>query len=134
MSWGSHRHSASAWRWFRSLADDEVLYCRLTQLGLLRLLTTKAVMGDDCLTVGGAWDVYETWLRDPKIEFRSEPADVGGLFRHATARFSKTAAPKALGDCYLVALSQATHTTLVTLDGALSHLASRFHQDAVLLA
>jgi hypothetical protein len=133
LSWGSHPHSTIAWHWFRSLETDTVLYCRLTQIGLLRLLTTHAVMGDDCLTVKGAWAVYDRWRSDPKVEFRHEPAEVEVLFRQATAHFSRSSAPKALGDCYLLALGQALHATLVTLDGAVSDLAGKLDQDAILL-
>ena len=90
-------------------------------------------MGQDCLTVRKAWGVYDRWLRDPKVEFRNEPADVDGLFRRASTPFSSTSAPKALGDCYLLAFSQSSHATLVTFDGALYHLARKADQDAVLL-
>jgi predicted nucleic acid-binding protein len=91
-------------------------------------------MGQDCLTVRKAWGVYDRWLRDPKVEFRNEPADVDGLFRRASTPFSSTSAPKALGDCYLLAFSQASHATLVTLDGGLHNLARKTGQDALLLA
>jgi len=134
LSWGSHPHSAPAWKWFGSLGEDEVLYCRFTQIGLLRLLTTGAVMGDDCLTLRKAWAVYDRWLRDPKVEFRHEPAEVDEWFRLATSAFSPTSAPKALGDCYLLALSQAAHATLVTFDKGLSKLAVKRNHDALLLA
>ena len=90
-------------------------------------------MGDDCLTVKKAWGVYDRWLHDPKVDFRHEPTEVDALFRHATTEFSQKSAPKALGDCYLLALSQASPATLVTFDGALSTLAGRTHQDAILL-
>jgi len=90
-------------------------------------------MGDDCLTVKKAWGVYDRWLCDPKVEFRHEPAGVDGFFRHATAHLSQVSAPKALGDCYLLALSQASNATLVTFDGGLSNLACKINQDAILL-
>ena len=32
-------------RWYDSLDDEQLLFCRFTQLGLLRLLTAKAIMG-----------------------------------------------------------------------------------------
>lgn len=133
LSWGSHPHSARAWKWFRSLGDDEIVYCRFTQIGLLRLLTTSAVMGGDCLTVRKAWAVYDRWLHDPKVEFRHEPAEVDEWFRLATSALSSISAPKALGDCYLLAVSQAAHATLVTFDKALSKLAVKRNHDAVLL-
>jgi hypothetical protein len=64
-------------------------------------------------------------LLDPKVEKRREPADVDRLFRRATAPFSHMSSPKALGDCYLLALSQATNATLVTLDNGLFDLAGK---------
>jgi toxin-antitoxin system PIN domain toxin len=133
LSWGGHPHSATAWKWLRALKDDDVLFCRFTEIGLLRLLTTNAVMGDDCLTVKKAWAVYDRWLRDPKVEFLYDSAEVDALFRSATARYSHTPAPKALGDCYLVALSEASRSTLVTLDSALAGLARGMKVDGVLL-
>jgi predicted nucleic acid-binding protein len=91
-------------------------------------------MGPDCLTLKKAWAVYDRWLNDPKVEFHSETADVDGLFRRATARFGNLAAPKALGDCYLAALSRAYRATLVSFDAGLSKLAVRIGQGARLLA
>ena len=90
-------------------------------------------MGDDCLTLREAWKVYDRWLRDPKVEFSREPAQVDDLFRRTTKSFSQTSAPKALGDSYLLALSQALDTTLVTYDIGLSKLAARADHKAVLL-
>jgi uncharacterized protein len=134
LAWAGHRHSAPAWTWFRSLSDGEVLFCRLTQLGLLRLLTTKAVMGEDCLTLGRAWAVYDRCLLDPKVGFRQEGADVEAIFRRASAPFRRTASPKAIGDCYLVAASAALKATLVTFDHGLADVADRLKYEALLLA
>lgn len=113
--------------------EDEVLYCRITQIGLLRLLTTRAVMGSDCLTTGRAWDVYAQWLGDPKVRLGREPAEAEEWFRQASKPFWRQSSPKALGDCYLVALGRALHAKVVTLDRGLSALAHRVGQDAVWL-
>jgi uncharacterized protein len=133
LSWAGHPHTTSAWKWLRSLKNDEILFCRLTQLGLLRLLTTMSVMGDDCLSVGKSWEVYDRWLSDPKVEFRHESEEVSGFFRVAAAQFSHSSAPKALADCYLVAFSQASNADLVTLDTGLAKLAGKVDQDTLLL-
>lgn len=122
-----------AWKWLSSLEDEQALYCRITQLGILRLLTTKAVMGEDCLTLKAAWRVYDQWLRDSRVSFRHEPAEVDILFRQVTILFAQVAAPKVLGDCYLLALSEASHATLVTLDANLAKISDQIHQDVVLL-
>ena len=134
LSFGDHVHWDPAWEWFRSLKDDRVLFCRFTQLGLLRLLTTAAVMGPDCMTVQDAWRVYDIWLRDPHVEIYPEPLEVDALFRIATAPFSRHSSPKMVSDCYLLAVSQAADARLVTFDAGLKRLAAKVHCDAVLLS
>ena len=57
-----HLHHAQALRWFQGLEDAQLVFCRYTQLGLLRLLTTEAVMGGDTLSQAQAWDEYDAWL------------------------------------------------------------------------
>jgi len=70
-------HSVIAWVWLNGLApNDRLIFSRYTQLGLLCLLTNKAVMGDQTLTLGEAWAVYDEWLADPRVEFCSEPGQV----------------------------------------------------------
>jgi len=54
-------HSEAAWSWFSRHEDEPFFFCRLTQLGLLRLLATSAVMGKDVRTIGEAWTVYDRW-------------------------------------------------------------------------
>ena len=57
---GAHVHHQVARDWFDSLgADVRLSFCRLTQLGLLRLLTAEAVMGEEAMNQPEAWWVYE---------------------------------------------------------------------------
>ena len=91
-------------------------------------------MGGNCLTVQGAWRVYDQWLREPLIRYCHDSPEVDTLFRLATAPLARQSSPKALGDCYLLALSQAADATLVTFDSALSRLAATMHHDAILLS
>jgi len=128
LSWALHPHSRKAWQWLRSatvVAEDPdlVLFCRITQLGLLRLLSTPAVMGGSAVTIGEAWKTYRRWLDHPGVDFFREPRDIDDLYEAATAPFSRQSAPKVLGDCYLLALSEAAEATLVTFDAALAALA-----------
>ena len=51
-------HSDAAWTWFSRQEDNRFFFCRFTQLGLLRLLATSAVMGKDVRTIGEACDCY----------------------------------------------------------------------------
>jgi uncharacterized protein len=50
LTYEGHRHHANAADWFATLPPDaSFAFCRFTQLGLLRLLTTKAVMSDEVM-------------------------------------------------------------------------------------
>lgn len=57
----SHPHHAAARRWWREdvLADGRrPVFCRVTQLGLLRLLTNEQVMGPNRRSLAAAWRDY----------------------------------------------------------------------------
>ena len=133
LSWANHRHTDAAWAWFSRQQDNRFFFCRFTQLGLLRLLTTSAVMGKDVRTVGEAWKVYDRWLEDSRVGLRQEPFELDVAFRAATRSVSRLASPKALGDCYLLAVSQVTSATLVTFDRGLESMCRKARQPAVLL-
>jgi len=80
-------------------------------------------MGKDVRTIGEAWKVYR-WLEDPRV---------GIAFRAATRPFFRLSSPKALGDGYLLAVSQVTDATLVTFDRSLASASQKSHQRVVLL-
>lgn len=90
-------------------------------------------MGEDLLTVGEAVKVYDRWLEDPRITIRQEPSDIDAAFRAATRPFSRLSSPKALGDCFLMAMSQATDSTLVTLDRGLASACRKVGHPVTLL-
>jgi toxin-antitoxin system PIN domain toxin len=115
-----HEHNRDAWNWMSSLPRDaRLVFSRYTQLGLLRLLTNTAVMGEATLNLREAWDVYDRWLEDPRVEFYPEPRGADGTFRQLTESFTKQQATKALGDCWLLACASGIDATLVTFDRAL---------------
>src|SRR5208283_2781505 len=62
LSWANHMHSDAAWTWFSRQNDNRFFFCPFTQVGLLRLLATAAVMGKDVRTIGEAWKAYDRWL------------------------------------------------------------------------
>src|ERR1035441_7808690 len=56
LSVGVHRHNAGAWRWLNSLPPGaRLIFSRYTHIGLLRLLTNQAAMGEQTLTLRKAW-------------------------------------------------------------------------------
>jgi uncharacterized protein len=119
LSSANHAHTGPAWEWYRSLDDEAYLhFCRQTQLGLLRLLTTESVMRDHTQTLRGAWRVYERWRNQDKVGFLEEPYGLDLLFQ-AGSDLSQ-ASPKLWNDAYLAAFSEAAGLTLVTFDRALA--------------
>jgi toxin-antitoxin system PIN domain toxin len=133
LSWANHMHSGAAWTWFSQREDDRFFFCRLTQLGLLRLLATSAVMGKDVRTIGEAWKVYDRWLEDSRVGIRQESVELDGAFRAATRSVSRLSSPKALGDCYLLAVGQVADATLVTFDRGLASACQKARQRVALL-
>jgi hypothetical protein len=114
---GGHVHHFVASDWFAELAADVRFgFCRFTQLGLLRLLTAEAVMGDEVLTQAEAWRVYDRWIEDERVTLLEEPPGLDRRFR-ALSR-GRHASPKAWADAYLAAFAEASQVTLVTFDRA----------------
>jgi toxin-antitoxin system PIN domain toxin len=95
-----------------------LVFCRFTQLGFLRLLTTQSVMGQGTLTQAEAWQAYDRWLESAGAEFTEEPAELESIFRSSTG--AQQPSPKEWADAYLAAFAKASGFTLATLDRALA--------------
>jgi toxin-antitoxin system PIN domain toxin len=133
LSVDTHAHSSVAWKWMRTLpADAQLLFSRYTQLGLLRLLTHSAVMGDETLNLRRAWAVFDRWLEDPRVELYPDPRNIDNEFRKATAPFASKPASKWVGDCWIVASAVGNIATLVTFDKALHDFARKQGHPAVI--
>lgn len=118
LTYEGHVHHAVAAAWFAELQPNAILaFCRFTQLGLLRLLTTAAVMGDEVMTQPQAWAAYDRWLQDPRVSFADEPSEVEPRFRSLTRR--RQPATKDWADSFLAAFAMAGGLTLVTFDQGL---------------
>ena len=123
-----HPHHAAASLWSSTLGDDATVYfCRFTQLGLLRLLTTPAAMGDDVLTQAQAWDAFDALIANPGNRMLEEPAGIDEPFRRLAS--SDESSAKVCADAYLAAFAGAASLTLVTFDKALAEKA----RNAILL-
>lgn len=135
LSWGGHRSSQAAHAWLAAepKAKSRLLFCRITQLGLLRLLTNELVLGGDSLTLEAAFGVEDRWLEDPRVEFAAERHGLEKFFRGATMGVRKQKASKVLMDAYLIAFAGAEKATLVTFDKGMSKLAARAGVDCRLL-
>jgi uncharacterized protein len=119
LTWEGHVHHLAAWTWFQSLdATDHLGFCRFTQISLLRLLTTRAIMNEDVMTQAAAWSAYDSWLDDDRIRFLNEPPNLEIGFRALTHRLHSE--PKLWPDAYLAAFANAEGMRLVTFDRALA--------------
>ena len=115
-SWGRHVHHAIAKRAVDA-EDDELAFCRVTEMALLRLLTNPAAMGPDARTRREAWDVVLALQADPRVRFLAEPRGLAPLW----IAFSKRDDRSHLlwTDDYLAAFAQAADLEFVTLDRGL---------------
>jgi len=115
LTYEGHAHHANAAGWFATLSRDATfVFCRFTQLGLLRLLTAEAVMSDEVVTQPQAWAAYDRWLKDPRVELVEEPAEIETRFRALTRL--RQPATKDWADSYLAAFAAVGQLTLVTFD------------------
>jgi toxin-antitoxin system PIN domain toxin len=115
LTYAGHIHHDIARAWYKTLdLDDSIHFCRITQIGLLRLLTTRAVMAGDVMTQDAAWVAYDKWMSDGRISVLDEPANVEPSFRALC--HGSDPHPKIWTDAYLAAFAIASGMQLVTFD------------------
>jgi hypothetical protein len=113
-----HTHRPSARTWWESGAAESIVFCRVTQVGALRLLTTAAAMNGKPLTMQQAWRAYDRLFEDDRVAMVREPDGTEEQFRKLASM--RSAAPKAWTDAYLAAFAARIGATLVTFDRALA--------------
>ncbi len=101
-------------RWFEASEEGRLFFCRISQLGLLRLLTNSALMGGDVLSRQEAWKIYDRTRSHPRIGFQAEPEGFEAQFRKLTQ--SPHPRTKHWSDAYLAALASTSDLHVVTLD------------------
>jgi toxin-antitoxin system PIN domain toxin len=97
-----HTLRSAALDWWR-LNDGPIAFCRVTQVGLLRLLTTAPVMNDKPLSMREAWKAYDGFFGDERVGFLAEPPELERAFRESSS--SAHASPKLWADAYLTAFA-----------------------------
>ena len=109
-----HVHHRAATEWFAAADGDAVSFCRVTQMGFLRLLTNERVMGADVLAANRAWSLMEGIRRNDQVLFSPEPSNLERAWQTSIS-------PRAKGanfwtNTYLAAFAVAAGHTLVTFD------------------
>lgn len=120
LSGHSHHQAARSW-----LDGQEALagifFCRATQLGLVRLLSTAEVLacyGLPPLPNREAWAVVECFMADERITFANEPAGVQEAWK--ALALCETNSPKLWMDAWLAAFARCSGFQMITTDKAFS--------------
>ena len=91
-----------------------MVFCRVTQMGLLRLLSNPAIMGNDAVACSKAWRLFDQLWSDERVLWAEEPDGLDAVWRAISARDDKS--HKLWTDDYLAAFAQTADLTLATLD------------------
>jgi uncharacterized protein len=113
-----HDSHSEAIRWFETIGDDSIAFCRVTQMGFLRLLTNRHVMKGDAFSPKQAWRIYNRVRREAGARFEPEPEPMENIWRKLSSQTS--GGPNFWTDAYLAAFSRATGCMLATFDRALA--------------
>ena len=89
-----HQSHATANACFETQDDNAIVFCRMTQLGFLRLASDRRVFLEEALTLVDAWNAYDQMAADPRV----------GPFN----------------DAYLAAFAQAADLEILTFDQGFS--------------
>lgn len=96
--------------------------CRIVQISLIRLLSNKAAMDGDPMTLSNGWKVYADLIKDPAFVFVPEPKGFQSAWIELCQPFG--ASPKVLNDAYLAAIADTLDVPLVTLDSDFNQFSS----------
>ncbi len=120
LAYEGHLHHESAQRWFEDTGARGSVFSRVTQMGLLRLLTNRAVMREDVLGQTAAWRVYDQLSADERVYFLAEPPDLERMWR----RLSRSKEPRTARwtDAYLAAFAVQAELRLVSFDRGFERL------------
>ena len=117
-----HTHHRAARAWLDGEQENGSLcFCRVTQQGLVRLLTTAGVLagyGNAPLTNRQAWAVIDDFMVDERFTFANEPEGVEETWK--TLAIRDTHSPKLWMDAYLAAFALCSGLQMITTDKAFS--------------
>lgn len=112
-AWAGHAAHDRVRVWFDA-QDDDLAFCRVTEMSLLRLVSNPAVTGEDALNRRQAWDLLLALQDDPRVRFLQEPRGVAPVWMTVSKRPDRS--HQLWTDDYLAAVAQVLPATLVTLE------------------
>lgn len=125
MAYKGHQHHSIAASWFNRLENETAGFCRVTQMGYLRLVTNPIVMGDEVSTPVEAWKGYDVLTSDFRVVFYPEPDPVAVADEFRALTTAPRSTHRQFPDAYLAAFARVGGLTLVTFDRGLSRMARK---------
>lgn len=114
-----HEHASVAQAWLETQTDPAVIrICRVTHMGVLRLLTRRSVMGERLLSPEEAWSALETLLSDDRFVFVAEPLNLAEHWKSLSLTMSRGSSIDT--DTYLASLALSLNLEFVTFDKGFS--------------
>ena len=105
-------HSAARSFWLEGA--NALVFCRVTALGLVRLLTNPLVTGGEDFSVARSWEAYDAFRALPEVGLLDEPGECEELLAEwaRSGRFTK----RHWTDAYLAAFAVSGGLRLVSFD------------------
>ena len=117
-----HVHSAAAVRWLAGLDNaGAVAICRVSQMGVMRILTNPSAMKDEVKSAAEFWAGWDRLISDERFALVGEPAGLQVAWRTVTAKIPK--GKPAETDCYLAAFAVTGGHSLVSFDRGMRRFA-----------
>ena len=114
LAWDGHLHHQQALAYWEQQAAQRVLFCTVTALGLVRLLSQPKLMGSGVRSVLEASVLFQAFCQQPGVGLAGTDHQAWDVFH---ALLTQTALPpKHCTDAYLAALAMANGWRLVTFD------------------
>jgi len=109
----AHPHNEPAMDYWQHRASARVCFCRITMLGLVRLLTQPKVMGAGAMTLQVALQAFDKWLALAGVHWADEPSGCSSALNQLV---DEGLPPRMITDAYLASFAQAGGLRLVSFD------------------
>jgi len=117
----SHINHLAAMTWIASAKKQTCCFCRVTQMGFLRLVTNRKIYPLDAVPMIQAWQVYEQLLVDHHVVFVYEPVGIDVQLQRLTKL--STYSTNVWTDAYLAAFAITADLEMITFDKGFTQFA-----------
>jgi toxin-antitoxin system PIN domain toxin len=115
LAWPDHSHHHQALHYWEQQAAEQVLFCTVTALGLVRLVGQPKLMGAAVKTAAEASALLDAFCQQPGVSMGSADEHAGWEVFHQLLN-SAELPPRLCTDAYLAALAIANGWRLVSFD------------------